>query len=211
MSERIRTSWSGAVLPALSVRQPWASAILGGIKPVENRDWSTGYRGPLLIHAGRKLEQGDIDALAEIIRADGRAEWMAWLEAHEPTAMPRGGVIGRVDLVDVVTAHPSPFFFGRYGWVMRAPQHLPLRPCRGELGLFAPRYQSSQQRAELARRPAPEVHRCHAEGCEEFGCFGVGPPAQAETVWWCVRHRPAEMGLPEVRAAGPVGGTGRML
>lgn len=38
---------------ALTVCQPWAWAIAAGQKRVENRSWSTGYRGPVLIHAGR--------------------------------------------------------------------------------------------------------------------------------------------------------------
>ncbi|MQY14985.1 hypothetical protein SRB5_51620 [Streptomyces sp. RB5] len=37
---------------ALTIRQPWADAIAHGAKRVENRTWTTDYRGPLLIHAG---------------------------------------------------------------------------------------------------------------------------------------------------------------
>lgn len=36
---------------ALSIRQPWADAIVHGTKRVENRTWATRYRGPVLIHA----------------------------------------------------------------------------------------------------------------------------------------------------------------
>ena len=35
----------------LSVRQPWASLLVRGVKDIENRTWSTTYRGPVLIHA----------------------------------------------------------------------------------------------------------------------------------------------------------------
>jgi len=35
----------------LSVRQPWATPIVGRIKDVENRTWRTNYRGPVLVHA----------------------------------------------------------------------------------------------------------------------------------------------------------------
>jgi len=34
---------------AVSVRQPWAWAIIQGYKPVEN--WFTTFTGPVLIHA----------------------------------------------------------------------------------------------------------------------------------------------------------------
>ena len=48
-------------LPALSIRQPWASYVIAGLKSLELRDWSTSYRGWLWIHAGRTL---DVEALA---------------------------------------------------------------------------------------------------------------------------------------------------
>jgi len=41
---------------AISVRQPWAYAILHLGKRVENRDWrGCSYRGPVLIHAAKTL------------------------------------------------------------------------------------------------------------------------------------------------------------
>lgn len=40
-------------MKALSVRQPWAELIAQGRKSIELRSWSTSYRGPLLIVAGR--------------------------------------------------------------------------------------------------------------------------------------------------------------
>lgn len=46
---------------ALTICQPYAELIARGIKRVENRTWATGYRGPLLIHAGKskKFLSGD--------------------------------------------------------------------------------------------------------------------------------------------------------
>ena len=40
-------------MKALSVRQPWAHLIIHGAKRIENRTWSTDWRGPLLIHASK--------------------------------------------------------------------------------------------------------------------------------------------------------------
>jgi hypothetical protein len=40
------------MVPCLSIRQPYAWLIVHGIKPVENRTWSTKFRGRVLIHAG---------------------------------------------------------------------------------------------------------------------------------------------------------------
>ncbi|SES04167.1 ASCH domain-containing protein [Streptomyces qinglanensis] len=39
-------------MKALTIRQPWADAITHGSKRVENRTWTTNYRGQILIHAG---------------------------------------------------------------------------------------------------------------------------------------------------------------
>lgn len=41
----------------LTVRQPWAAAIAHADKRVENRTWSTSYRGWLLIHAGKLADR----------------------------------------------------------------------------------------------------------------------------------------------------------
>jgi activating signal cointegrator 1 len=40
-------------MKALTICQPYAELIMRGQKLVENRKWSTNYRGPLLIHAGK--------------------------------------------------------------------------------------------------------------------------------------------------------------
>jgi hypothetical protein len=48
---------------ALTVCQPYAHLIALGVKPIENRTWETGYRGLLLIHAGKSrawLEPEDV-------------------------------------------------------------------------------------------------------------------------------------------------------
>jgi hypothetical protein len=46
-------------LRGLTIRQPWAGLIAIGAKPVENRTWSTGYRGEVALHAaGREDEHG---------------------------------------------------------------------------------------------------------------------------------------------------------
>lgn len=38
-------------MKTLSVRQPWASLIVSGLKDIENRTWAPNYLGPVLIHA----------------------------------------------------------------------------------------------------------------------------------------------------------------
>lgn len=38
---------------ALSIKQPWATLIISGIKKIEIRRWSTAIRGPVFIHAAK--------------------------------------------------------------------------------------------------------------------------------------------------------------
>jgi hypothetical protein len=47
-------------MKALSLWQPWASAIAVGAKRVETRSWATAYRGPLAIHAAKRLVKDDL-------------------------------------------------------------------------------------------------------------------------------------------------------
>jgi hypothetical protein len=104
------------ITKALSIRQPWAHLILNGTKPVENRTWKTSYRGLLAIHAGLKIDRS-LD--------------------YNFDHLERGAIVGYVELTDIVTAHPSEYFTGPYGWVFKNPTFCkkPI-PFVGKLGLF---------------------------------------------------------------------------
>ena len=43
-------------MKALSIQQPWAFLIVNGLKDIENRDWSTTFRGLIYVHAGKTLD-----------------------------------------------------------------------------------------------------------------------------------------------------------
>jgi hypothetical protein len=49
------------IIKAISIRQPWAWAIVTGEKDVENRSshFPQRYRGPVLIHASKGSDPGD--------------------------------------------------------------------------------------------------------------------------------------------------------
>jgi hypothetical protein len=105
-------------MKCLTVRQPWASLIFAG-KDVENRSWPTSHRGRLVIHAGANLAPGD-----ERRRALGLArlcgEVPDWL--HHPLDLPRGSVLGTVELVDVVEGYDSIWATdATYQWVLADP------------------------------------------------------------------------------------------
>lgn len=116
---------------ALSVRQPWAWLIIHGGKDVENRDWSTRVRGRVLIHAAKGCtidEYRDGEAFAFDVNLGIRVPPL--------TTLDRGGIVGSVEIVDCVVSSPSPWFQGKYGFVLRDPRPLPFRPVRGQLGFF---------------------------------------------------------------------------
>lgn len=135
---------------ALTLWQPWAWSILhlpeSVAKPVENRDWMppasvVGTR--IALHGGK--------------RYDGEAAWTIARHAGACLPMPRGtpsdrasGILGTVRLVgvierqrgrlelvagdwgDVTRERATPWFVGRYGWLVdeRRVLDVPI-PCRG--------------------------------------------------------------------------------
>ncbi len=119
---------------AISIKQPWAWAIVNGYKPVENRErnFVGAWRGPLLIHTGREADADSWHVVRRLLAEDGR----------DPDELPDledlavGGVVGSAELVDVVRHHTSPWFFGPFGLVLRNARPLNLIKCRGQLGLF---------------------------------------------------------------------------
>ena len=117
-------------MKAISVRQPWAWAIIHASKDVENRTWSTKYRGPLLIHAAKGL---DLEALRVFKHNLNRFEHRTELENR----LQYGGIIGQVDLVKVITDSTSPWAEpGMKHWIFKNAKPLPFHPCRGWPGLF---------------------------------------------------------------------------
>ena len=113
-------------MKALSIMQPWAWLICAGHKDIENRSWPTSFRGPVLIHAGKKFD-GEDDA----------NDW-AWPHIERPEAFDLGGIVGEAEIVDCVTRSNSRWFGGPYGFVIRNARPLEFRPCRGMLGFFEP-------------------------------------------------------------------------
>lgn len=115
---------------ALSIRQPWAWLILHGGKDIENRDWPTKLRGRVLVHAAKGMTHDEYDSA--MFFSFGRT-------SQRPACMdslPRGGIVGSVEIVDCVQRHSSSWFVGRYGFVLRDPRPLPFVPYRGQLGFF---------------------------------------------------------------------------
>lgn len=93
---------------AITIKQPWASLIMAGLKDVENRTWKTNFRGTVAVHAGSGIAK---DAMAE----HGRLV----------SQYPAGAIIGTVEIVGCVTDSASEWAMeGHYHWILANP-----RPC----------------------------------------------------------------------------------
>jgi hypothetical protein len=124
-------------MKAISIRQPWAWAIIHAGKPVENRTWWTDYRGPVLIHAAKGCTRDEYeDCLATVQDISLTHPFPSGLEMPALKDLPRGGIVGRARIVDCVTSSDSPWFTGPYGLVLADVEPLPFRPYKGALGLF---------------------------------------------------------------------------
>lgn len=112
-------------IKCLSVWQPWAWLIVNGHKNVENRGWWTRYRGPLLIHASKKM---DLDAGRRMMYRDG----------FNTAELPLGCIVGQVEIVDCTLKKSSKWHNpDQYGWYLRNAIAFdkPI-PYRGRQGLF---------------------------------------------------------------------------
>ena len=115
----------------LTVRQPWATALLTGGKDVENRSWPTRYRGWILIHSGQTIDR------------DVPERYASMLGDQQPESLPRGYVLGGIYLTDVVQTSQSPWARPlEWHWCHDTTRACVLEvpvPWRGALGLqFAP-------------------------------------------------------------------------
>ncbi|MEM9552083.1 MAG: hypothetical protein AAGA05_12970 [Pseudomonadota bacterium] len=119
---------------ALSVRQPWAWAILHGGKIIENR--SAGA-----IRSGG-MTTGTICLHAASGMTEAEYQWGVWrLQRHgvtapRPDSLPRRAIIGTVEVVDIIDRSDSEWFGGEMGLVLENPRAIDPIPAKGKLGYF---------------------------------------------------------------------------
>ncbi len=115
-------------MKALSVCQPWAWAIVAGVKRIENRWRPTRHRGPLAIHASksRRYLAGDYAGL------------LPGLPPAEE--LPFGALVGVVEVVDCVPlaeVEGDPFAVGPWCWVLSGARQCRPVPFMGQVSLFS--------------------------------------------------------------------------
>lgn len=96
-------------MKAISLWQPWATAIAVGSKTIETRSWGTHYRGPIAIHAAKRMRKGELISYS--------CSWN-WMGALAPTGLkmhgdkrslweliPFGAIVAVADLADCRPTH----------------------------------------------------------------------------------------------------------
>lgn len=144
-------------MKALSIRQPWAWAILHFRKDVENRDWRAGGTNlrdahglvgqEILLHAGKGMTRREysdfVDAAVSINQQRPIPAGPVFPAAQD---LPRGGIVGRARLIGIihkagapdgdralVEAFHSPWFFGPYGLVLSEAKPTHFVPMNGTI------------------------------------------------------------------------------
>ena len=132
-------------MKALTLIQPWATLIACGAKTIETRSWYTDYRGPLYIHAGKRID-------ADVVLGDSssaQAYRAALIAAgfRKLRDLPRGVIVCRCVLADVYVILPdyrppiAEQFFGdfgpkRFAWHLTGVQPVAPIAVRGARGLW---------------------------------------------------------------------------
>lgn len=109
-------------MKAISLWQPWASAIALLLKHNETRGWATRYRGPLAIHAAKRWQE-DQKVFANLLQEQGLrfpvgsvqlgcVVAVCWLEDCVPTS----AVLPTISKQEQLFGNYGP---GRYAWLLR--------------------------------------------------------------------------------------------
>jgi hypothetical protein len=134
---------------AISIRQPWAWAVVYAGKDVENRSGrailqmqsAIGQR--IYVHASQPMQRSQFEAAAKFIRSLG-------IDCPPAQALDFGGVVGSVMVRDILYADDkgrrmlafakkpmkSRWFEGDYGFVLKDRRPVRFFEVKGRLGLF---------------------------------------------------------------------------
>ncbi|MDZ8139811.1 MAG: ASCH domain-containing protein [Nostoc sp. DedQUE04] len=119
-------------MKAISVRQPWAWAIIYALKDIENRGWPIHYSlSRRQIHAAKTCTKKEYQLAKEFCQSMG-------VVIPELISLRRGQVIGIVTIVDcrfsqVASGWGMP---EQYHWQLENPREITPIPYIGQLGIF---------------------------------------------------------------------------
>ncbi len=128
-------------MKAISLWQPYASAMARRLKSVETRSWHTKYRGDLLICSAKvKPKPGDFQSVDEFFKALTLPFGCALCIVEVYDCIPTEHVVHSLGNLQFDREKPwGDYTPGRFGWMTR---HLrPLKkpvPVKGKQGLWIP-------------------------------------------------------------------------
>lgn len=126
-------------MKVISIKEPFATLILNGIKRIETRSWKTNYRGEIFIHAsGKKLAK-------EFFRDNFIGDLIKNMD------MNYGNIICRCKLVDCIYMDKEflekiknnqveyqigDYKLGRYAWILEDIEPIYPIPVKGRLNIW---------------------------------------------------------------------------
>lgn len=147
-------------MKAFTAYQPYAHAIVAGLKQYETRPRRTNIRGRVAVHAGR------LDEVHATKSLSNRDFWAVMEAIGGKTDLPRGAVVGTVEIVDCVPVEEladklnplekvlGDYSPGRFAWVLKNPVMFdtPI-PARGQQGWW----NWDERPAEIAQKIRQEI------------------------------------------------------
>jgi hypothetical protein len=127
----------------LTIRQPWAGLIMLKLKNIENRTWSTRYRGKVIIHSSAQIHDTEWMSARYMCRRLG-----VKFPDGETILGKTGEILGIATLSDILPPPPVGAAFeqekylpwqveGNYGWALENPIQFPITiSIKGKLGLW---------------------------------------------------------------------------
>lgn len=145
-------------MKTLSIQQPWATLLAAGIKDMENRTWTTKFRGKLLLHAsGKTVPRHTLDELPyEMFIPIVNAQIFG--NIPEFADMPTGAIVGYADLTDCITEDTMTIWDGGPDCTKFVMQNAyvfdePIEGVKGKLNIF--------DYPELDENNLPPAHQCY--------------------------------------------------
>lgn len=137
---------------ALSVRQPWAWAIIHAGKDRENRSRAAiHYMQPVhrwvAIHASKGMTRDEYEAARSFMK-----ERFA-IECPRPDELLRGGIIGTTHVYGSTVSQDSKWFMGPCALMLRDSAPCDFIPCQGQLGYFRPPHWDNRIGVPLTGEP----------------------------------------------------------
>lgn len=127
-------------MKVLSIKEPYASLIMNGIKTIETRSWKTKYRGELYIHAS-------LSNVPKIYNEkEGLKELICGMDMHYGKIICKCKLIDCIEMTDeyiklMAKNNPREFIcgayeVGRYAWVLDDVELIDPIEAKGKLGIW---------------------------------------------------------------------------